>query len=169
MACRRPEPLHARHRLEDFQCGETALDDWLKRFARQAVAAETARVFVATTADDIETVIGYFAIAAAEVRPEDATPRTLKGQPQSRALPAVLLARLAGDARHRGLGLGASLLKDALLRSAEAADVIGARVLLVHAKHDGAKEFYRKYGFESSPTDPLNLQMLMKDVRAAIR
>lgn len=169
MAYRRPEPLQARHRLEDFQCGEAALDDWLKRFARQAIAAETARVYVATTADDTETVVGYFAIAAAEVRPEDATTRALKGQPQTRALPAVLLARLARDDRHRGAGLGASLLQDALLRSAEAANVLGARVLLVHAKHEKAREFYLKYGFESSPSDPLHLLLLMKDVRAAIR
>jgi len=81
-------------------------------------------------------------------------------------LPAILLARLAVDRRHQGVGLGRSLLQDVLLRCVEASEAIGARVLLVHAKHEGAKSWYLQYGFEESPTDPLHLQMLMKDVRA---
>jgi predicted N-acetyltransferase YhbS len=81
-------------------------------------------------------------------------------------VPAILLARLAVDHRHQRVGLGRSLLQDVLLRCLEAAEAIGARVLLVHAKHDAAKTWYRQYGFEASPTDPLHLMMLLKDVRA---
>jgi GNAT superfamily N-acetyltransferase len=80
-----------------------------------------------------------------------------------------LLARLARDERHVGQGLGPSLLQDALLRCNEAAIVIGARVLLVHAKHEKARAFYAKYGFEESPTDPLHLLMLLKDVRSYLK
>jgi GNAT superfamily N-acetyltransferase len=164
VAYRRPEPLGKHHRLDHFDCGEPALDDWLKRHALSAQASGSARVFV-TTLDDGQTVVGYYALAAAQVAPEDATARALKGQPRARPVPAILLARLAVDREHQGAGLGRSLLQDVLLRCVEAADAIGARVLLVHAKHDAAKAWYMQYDFEQSPTDPLHLMMLMKDVR----
>jgi GNAT superfamily N-acetyltransferase len=162
---KRPEPLGKHHRLDQFQCGEPALDEWLKRHARAAQASDSARVFV-TTLEDGETVVGYYALAAAQVAPEDATARALKGQPRARPLPAILLARLAVDQEHQGAGLGRSLLQDVLLRCVEAAEAIGARVLLVHAKHEAAKAWYMQYSFEESPTDPLHLLMLLKDVRA---
>lgn len=168
MAYRRPEPLAKHHRFDDFRCGEPALDDWLQRHAHAAQASDSARVFVATLEDGL-TVVGYYAIAAAHVAPEDATERALEGQPRARPAPAVLLARLAVDERHQGAGVGRSLLLDVLLRCVEAADVIGARVLLVHAKHDAAKAWYMQFDFEASPTDPLHLLMLLKDVRAFLR
>lgn len=165
MAYRRPEPLGKDHRLDEFRCGEPALDEWLTKHARAAQASGSARVFV-TTLEDGATVVGYYALAAAQVVPEAASPRALKGQPQSRSVPAILLARLAVDRQHQGSGLGRSLLRDVLLRCVGAAEAIGVRILLVHAKHEAAKAWYLPYGFEESPTDPLHLQMLMKDVRA---
>ena len=164
----RPEPLGKHHRLDEFRCGEPALEEWLKRHARAAHASDSARVFVATLADR-ETVVGYYAVAAAQVAPEAASARALKGQPRARPLPAILLARLAVDQDHQGAGLGRSLLQDALLRCAEAAEAIGARVLLVHAKHEAARACYMQHGFEESPTDPLHLLMLMKDIRMFLR
>jgi GNAT superfamily N-acetyltransferase len=168
VAYRRPEPLARHHELDDFACGEPALDEWLKKHARAANASESARVLVVTTDDDAATVVGYYALAAAQVAPADATERARKGQPSRRPVPAVLLGRLAVDHRHQGAGLGGSLLQDVLLRCVEAADAIGVRVLLVHAKHERAKAWYEQYGFEESPTDPLHLMMLMKDVRASV-
>jgi GNAT superfamily N-acetyltransferase len=168
VAYRPPEPLEKRHSLDDFDCGEPALDDWLKRHARSAHAAGSARVFV-TTLDDGATVVGYYALAVAQVAPEDATERALKGQPRARPLPAILLARLAVDQRHQRAGLGRSLLQDVMLRCLDAAEAIGARVLLVHAKHEAAKAWYAQYGFEESPTDPLHLLMLLKDMRAFVQ
>ena len=168
MAYKRPEPLGKRHRLDQFQCGEPALDEWLKRHAHAAQASDSARVFV-TTLEDGETVVGYYALAAAQVAPEDATARALKGQPRARPVPAILLARLAVDSEHQGAGLGRSLLQDVLLRCVDAADAIGARILLVHAKHEAARAWYMQYDFEESPTDPLHLMMLMKDVRAFLQ
>ena len=167
MAYRRPEPLAKQHRVDDFGCGEPALDDWLKRHALGAQASGSARVFV-TTLDDGETVVGYYALAAAQVAPEEVTVRALKGQPGARPIPAILMARLAVDSDHQGAGLGRSLLQDVLLRCVDAAEAIGARVLLVHAKHEAAKAWYRQFDFEESPTDPLHLMMLMKDVRAFV-
>ena len=168
MAYRPPEPLEKQHRLEEFDCSEPALDEWLKRHARGAQAARSARVFV-TTLEDGETVVGYYALAAAQVAPEEATERACKGQPQARSVPAILLARLAVDRAHQRAGLGRSLLQDVLLRCLDAAEAIGARVLLVHAKHDAAKAWHMQCGFEESPTDPLHLMMLLKDVRALLQ
>jgi GNAT superfamily N-acetyltransferase len=163
VAYRRPEPLAKQHHLDQFDCGEPALDDWLKRHARDAQASGSARVFVASLED------GENVLAAAQVAPDEATDRALKGQPRARPVPAILLARLAVDQTHQRAGLGRSLLQDALLRCLEAAQAIGARVLLVHAKHDAAKAWYLQYGFEESPTDPLHLMMLLKDVRAFLQ
>ncbi|MHB1244104.1 MAG: GNAT family N-acetyltransferase [Gaiellaceae bacterium] len=154
--------------MDEFDCGEPALDEWLKRHARAAQASDSARVFVVTLEDE-QTVVGYYALAAAQVAPGDATARALKGQPRARPVSAILLARLAVDRNHQGVGLGRSLLQDVLLRCVDAADAIGARVLLVHAKHAAAKAWYMNYGFDESPTDPLHLLMLMKDVRAFLQ
>src|SRR5215211_5343323 len=113
MAYKRPEPLGKQHRLDQFQCGEPALDQWLKRHARAAQASDSARVFVVTLEDE-QTVVGYYALAAAQVAPGDATARALKGQPRARPVSAILLARLAVDRNHQGTGLGRSLLQDVL-------------------------------------------------------
>jgi ribosomal protein S18 acetylase RimI-like enzyme len=165
---RHPEPLAKHHRLDGFQCGEPALDEWLKRHARAAHASDSARVHVVTL-EDGGTVVGYYALAAAQVAPDKLTARALKGQQRARPVPAILLARLAVDRDHQSAGLGRSLLQDVLLRCVEAAEAIAARVLLVHAKHDAAKAWYVQYGFEESPTDPLHLLMLLKDVRAFLQ
>ena len=162
MPYRRPERLARTHELDDFDCGEPALDEWLKRHARAADASESARVFVVT--EDGVTVLAYYALAAAQIEPRSATARALKGQP-ARPIPAILLARLAVDRGHQSRGLGRSLLQDVMLRCVAAADEIGVRVLLVHAKHERAKQWYERYGFEESPTDPLHVMLLMKDLR----
>jgi GNAT superfamily N-acetyltransferase len=104
VAYRRPEPLSRKHRLDEFTCGEPTLDEWLQRHARESQASDSARVYV-TTSEDRETVVGYYALAAAQVAPQDATARALKGQPQARPVPAIVLARLAVDQRHQRAGL----------------------------------------------------------------
>jgi GNAT superfamily N-acetyltransferase len=159
-------PLTRRHDLADFESGEPALDDWLKRHALQAERSGSAKVLVSTE-DDGTAVVGYYALAGASITREEASGRAGHGQPDP--IPAVLLGRLAVDRRHHGRGLGRSLLMDALARTAEAAARVGVRVFLVHALHDEAKAFYMRYGFEESPLDDLTLMMLMKDVRMTLR
>lgn len=163
VAYSRPQSLERGHKREGFACGEPELDRWLTDHALGAQSAGSARVFVST---DGRRVVGYYALAAAELRPEQASERVLKGQPRKRAVPAVLLARLAVDAAHQGKGLGRSLLQDAMLRANDAADELGIRVMLVHAKHEIASRWYKRFGFEESPTDALHLVLLMKDLRA---
>jgi predicted N-acetyltransferase YhbS len=158
-----PEPLRGRHRTEEFECGEDSLDIWIEKHARQAEASGSARVFVTT--DDDERVVGFYALAAASVAPKDATGRLMQGQSGHQPVPAILIARLAVDLDHQGNQVGRSLLRDALLRSATAADSIGARGVIVHAISADAAHFYERFGFERSPTDPRHLILLMKDLR----
>jgi GNAT superfamily N-acetyltransferase len=164
----RPEPLEAHHELASFDCGEPALDQWLARHARASHASGAARVFVTTHSDAPARVVGYYALAAAQVEPAAATARLLKGQPRERAVPVVLLARLAVDRAHQRQHVGRSLLRDAMLRVVQASDPVGIRALLVHAKHEQARAWYTQYGFESSPTDPLHLVLLLKDIKKVL-
>lgn len=158
-----PEPLQGKHGTEGFGCGEPALDAWIEKHARQAEASGSARVFVTT--DDGEKVAGFYALSAASVGPGDATERLLKGQPKQQAVPVILVGRLAVASDHQGKQVGRSLLQDALLRCATAAESIGARGVIVHAISDDAVAFYERFGFEASPTDPHHLILLMKDLR----
>lgn len=163
---RGPEELERSHRLEGFDCGTESLDTWLIDHARSAASVGSARTFVIDD-KDLGRVVGYHALAASSIRPQDATARAARGMPRH-PLPAALLARLAVDTTVQGRGLGAWLLRDAMLRTLSAAESMGIRVLLVHAIDTQARSFYEHHGFEASPTDPLNLQILTKDIRAAV-
>jgi len=157
----RPEPLRGKHDLAGFCSGEDSLDNWLHRYSRHAEAAGSARVFVTSDGD---RVVGYYALAVGQVEPSAATERLLKGQPAKRPVPVVILARLAVDHGHQGHGVGRSLLQDALLRCAGAAESVGIRALVAHANED-ASGFYDRFGFEASPTDPLHRILLLADLK----
>jgi len=116
--------------------------------------------------DDQERVVGYHALTAASIAHGVATRRTAKGMPRH-AIPATLLARLAVDTSVRGRGIGSWLLRDAMLRTLSAAESVGMRVLLAHARDDKARTFYERHGFERSPTDALNLQPVRVDALKA--
>ena len=160
-----PEPLTAPHDVSNFDCGKQELTDWMRRYALQNQQAGAARVYVVHRAG---RVVGYYALAAGSVEPEEAPERAKKGLARH-PIPVILLARLAVDVSEQGQGLGAALLKDALSRSASAADEIGARAVLVHAKDGEAQGFYLHFDFEPSPTDPLHLFLLMKDLRGILK
>jgi ribosomal protein S18 acetylase RimI-like enzyme len=110
-----------------------------------------------------EKLVGYYALAIGQVAPSDATERLLKGQPSKRPIPVLLIARLAVDRQYQGHGIGTSLLQDALLRCAAAAEIVGVRAVAAHA-NEYASGFYDQFGFEASPTDPLHRILLMKDL-----
>jgi GNAT superfamily N-acetyltransferase len=162
-----PVALTAEHDTATFDCGVASLNTWLIRHALQAAAVGSARAFVVTDANQARRVVGYHALTVASIEHRQATARAKKGMPRH-PIPAVLLARLAVDRSVAGRGLGAWLVRDAMLRTLTAADELGIRVLLVHAIDDTARAFYEHFGFERSPTDPLNLQLLIKDLRASV-
>lgn len=83
-------------------------------------------------------------------------------------VPVILLSRLAVDHTEQGAGLGRNLLRDTILRSVDAAEIVGVRALVVHALNDRTRAFYAHFDFEPSPTDPLHLLLLVKDARALL-
>jgi GNAT superfamily N-acetyltransferase len=159
------ELLSAAHRTEGFDCGKPELTEYLQRHALMNQGAGGARTYVVHRD---QVVVGYYSLAAGSVEPENA-PRRVKAGLGQYQIPVILLARLAIDLSEQGKGLGAALLRDALLRIAGAAGQIGVRAVLVHAIDEEAKAFYRRFDFEESPTDPLHLMLLMKDLRALLR
>jgi predicted N-acetyltransferase YhbS len=158
----KPAPITAAHEVKGFDCGNTALNEFLHKYALASAAAGLARTFVATIKDQ-PTVIGYFSIAAGAVEREAATERVAKGTPKH-AIPVVLLARLAVDLRYKGQRVGEGLLKEALLKILEASSIIGVRCVLVHAKDQKAASFYAKYGFVPSPSNSFHMILILKDI-----
>ncbi|HJW74919.1 MAG TPA: GNAT family N-acetyltransferase [Thermoleophilia bacterium] len=159
-----PILLDASHLVDGFDCGVVALNDYIARQALSDQRAEKSRTFVAARGG---RVVAYHSLAAASVAADDATERVAKGQ-GCHEIPAILIARFAVDVSEQGHGIGRAMLIDALARSERAADIVGVRVVLVHAKDDRARAFYLHHDFEPSPTDPLHLMMLMKDVRSTL-
>jgi GNAT superfamily N-acetyltransferase len=159
------EKLRRAHDPSAFDCGEPSLNDWLRRYAWQNQAADVARTYVVHRAN---RVVGYFSLAYGSVQWEEAPERIAKGLARY-PVPVILIARLAVDRREAGRGLGKAMLKDALLRIKAAADIAGARAVLVHAINERARAFYEHFEFERSPVDDLTLMLLMKDLRALLR
>jgi predicted N-acetyltransferase YhbS len=157
-----PVPLDASHDREAFDCGVEPLNDYLHKYALQNQQNRSARSYVATRG---ARVVGYYTLAAGSVGRADTPDRVTKGL-ANHPVPVILLARLAVDRSEQGQGLGKGLLKDAFRRVIQAADLIGCRALLVHAKDESAKAFYEKFGFVPSPTHPLHLFLLVKDILA---
>jgi GNAT superfamily N-acetyltransferase len=155
-------PLRRGHRLEAFSSGAEELDDWLRRFARVADAAGTARTYV--LADEDDRVLGYYALTPGAVSRRDLPQRRAQGMP-AHPIGVILLARLAVDRSLQGQGYGRALVADAAVRTLQAGDLVGARAMLVHARDDQAAGFYERLGFVRSPTDPLHLIVLIKDLR----
>lgn len=150
-----PQPLSPDHTVEEFNCGEPSLDDWLKRRALANHQSGASRTFVVIDAE--RRVAGYYALAAGAVSHREATGSVRRNMPEP--IPVMVLARLAVDGRAQGMKLGASLLRDALLRTQAVAERAGIRALVVHALHEPARDFYAHHGFQPSPMHPLTLML----------
>jgi GNAT superfamily N-acetyltransferase len=158
-----PEHLTPAHDLTAFDSGIPALDGWLKRRALANEEAGGSRTYVACAGG---RVVGYYALATGGVAHESATGRVRRNMPDP--IPVIVLARLAVDRAYQGRGLGAGLLRDAILRVLQAAEVGGIRAILVHAVSEEAKRFYERHGFVESPIDPMTLMITVADARRAL-
>lgn len=161
------QKLAPSHDVSEFDCGNPALNQFLQRFALVNQKANSSQTYIScevTTA----RVAGFYSLAVGSVEQAAATGRLGKGL-AGYPVPVMILARLAVDRRFQGVGLGRALLKDALLRTAQAADIAGIRAILVHAKDDAARDWYLQWGFEPSPTDPYHLFLLIKDLLALLK
>ena len=157
-----PEPLSSAHRLDEFDCGESVLDEWLRRRAMTNQLSGGSRTFVVVDQDNL--VCGYYAMAAGAVSHQMATSAVRRNMPDP--VPVMVLARLAVDRRAQGVHLGAALLQDAVNRAVGVSLNAGVRALLVHALHDRAKQFYEYYGFQVSPAHPMTLMLRLSSVKA---
>jgi GNAT superfamily N-acetyltransferase len=160
----RIEKLQAHHAVEVFDCGNRDLNRFLQQYALKNQSSGASTTYVGLVD---RTVIGYYSLAVGSVEYEQATERLTKGLAHH-PIPVMLLARLAVDRQWQKKGIGAGLLKDAMLRTLQAADIVGIRALVVHAKDNNAKLFYQRFDFISSPSDPLHLLILLKDVRKIV-
>jgi GNAT superfamily N-acetyltransferase len=158
------QKLTAQDRVDDFCCGRPELDIYLKRFALMNQKSGSATTYILK---HDKTVIGYYSLAVGSVEHRTAPSRMMKGLAKH-PIPVMLLARLAVSDKFQRQGLGQVLLRDALARTIQAGDIAGIRALLVHAKDDEARNWYLAQGFYPSPTDPLHLFVLLKDVAALL-
>ena len=161
MSLRGPEPLGPQHRLEGFDCGKPALNDWLLRHARQAQGSGSAKTFVVV---DDDRVAGYFSLTVGQIDTLDAPERIRKGMGQY-PLPVVILARLAVSTTDQGRGIGIGLLQEAIRRTMLIAEHAGIRAILTHPIDEDATRFYTRFGFIASPLREQQLLLLLKDAR----
>ena len=161
-----PEPLAPLHRLDGFDCGKPALNDWLLRHARQAQTSGSARTFVVV--EDDQRVAGYFSLTVGQVDTLEAPERMRQGMGQY-PLPVVILARMAVSARDQGRGVGLGMLQDAITRTLLIAEQAGIRAMLTHPIDEEAARFYTRFGFVASPLREKQLLLLLKDAKKVIR
>lgn len=161
---RRVEKLRRDHVVEGFDCGNEPLNRYLVRFALQNQLAGAAQTYVGIAG---EIIVGYHSLTVGQVSLESSPERLKKGLAQYPVL-IMLLARLAVARHWQGGGVGKALLRGAMQRTLQAADFAGIRALAVHAKDEDARRFYSHFDFIASPTDPLHLFVLLKDVRRLI-
>lgn len=159
-----PEHLTPHHDLAAFDSGVAALDDWLKRHALTNEQTGGSRTYVVVEG---RRVVGYYALATGGVARAAATGRVRRNMPDP--VPVMIIGRLAVDQAYQDRGLGAGLLRDAVLRTLQAGELGGIRAILVHAISEEAKRFHERHGFVASPIDPMTLMITIADAKRALR
>jgi GNAT superfamily N-acetyltransferase len=162
-----PVPLSSDHKLDRFECGKPALDQWLRAHAldNEDKASRT-YVVTARVGEDAGAVIAYYTLAYGSVVRSEVPKKIRQGLPNP--IPVMVLGRLAVDRRHSGKGLGHSLLREAMQRTLEAAQIAGLRALIVHALDDDAVGFYAKYGFQVFPAGTRTLFLPLETLRGSL-
>ena len=160
-----PFSIDGSYDLDSFDCGVDLLNVYLKKYALQNHRNSSSRTYVAIK--DEKKVVGYFSLAYGSVEHSTTPPRISQGLGRY-PVPVLILTRLAVDKSCQQIGLGKALLKQALLKALNASEIAGLRAVVVHAKDDNARRFYEKFGFSSSPLDPLHLFLLLKDVKKSL-
>jgi GNAT superfamily N-acetyltransferase len=156
-----PEALSAHHILTHFDCGHHTLNDWLKQRANKNEASGASRTYVVC---HLNHVIAFYTLATGAVQCADAPGRIRRNMPDP--IPVMVLGRLAVHREWQKKGLGGDLLADAVKRTLQAAAIVGIRALVVHALSEEAKRFYEQFGFQPSPTDPMDLMITLNDAHA---
>ncbi len=165
MAFLQPRLLDKADPVSGFDCGSEELNRFIERYAYQSQQSQGARTYVSLSVDG--KLAGFYTLAYGSVEYDTVPERTRKGLARH-DVPVMVLARLAVAKEFQGAGLGKQLLRDALLRTLQAADIAGLRAVIVHAKDESAKRFYERFRFEPFPSEPFKLALLLKDLRAVV-
>ncbi len=158
-----PGKLRADHDLSAFECGEPALDDWLRRRALRNQESGASRTYLVCAG---KQVAGYYALAVGAVAHADAPSRVRRNMPDP--VPVMVIGRLAVHQKVQGRGIGPSLLRDAVLRTLQASEIAGIRAILVHAISEQARKFYVECGFAASPVDPMTLMITVAEAAKSL-
>jgi GNAT superfamily N-acetyltransferase len=158
-----PEPIKPEHQIEDFDSGNPELDDWLRKRAFKNESSGTSRTYVVTVE---QKVIAYYCLANGSILNTNAPGRIRRNMPDS--IPVMVIGRLAVDHNWHSQGIGRGLVRDAVLRTLQAAKIAGIRAILVHAISEQAKQFYSKCGFIPSPLSSMTLMIVITDAKDAL-
>ena len=161
MSLSAPAPLNRKHILSGFDCGNTALNEWLIRHSMQSQGSGAAKTFVVA---DAARVVGYFSLTVGHIDTLEAPERIRKGM-GSFPIPVVILARLAVSKANQGVGIGRGMLQDAIRRTLTISEQAGIRAMLTHPIDAEAERFYLRFGFVPSPLRKGQLLLLLKDAR----
>jgi GNAT superfamily N-acetyltransferase len=157
-----PEKLRADHDVSRFECGEPSLDDWLRRRALQNEESGVSRTYVVCAG---QQVVGYYALAVGAVAHLQTPGRVRRNMPDP--IPIMVIGRSAVRKDYQGRRIGPALLRDAVLRTLQAADIAGIRAILAHAISERARQFYGERGFIISPMDPMTLMITVSEALKA--
>lgn len=154
-----PCPLGLHHDLSQFDCGKASLNDWLQRRALKNQTSHASRTYVVLRGD---VVVGYYCLAAGSVALVEAAPGLRRNMPDP--IPVMVLGRLGVQVTCKGNGVGPGMLRDAVMRTLQAAEIAGVAGLLVHALDEDAAGFYLKYGFKRSPINELTMMLTTREM-----
>ncbi len=162
------EPISKRHDREAFDCGEAALNDFLRRYARKNHELGGAKSFLAVDDADNNTIFGFYSLSPASID-YARTPEIVRCGLARYDVPAFRLARLAVDRRVQGQGLGGQLLLAAGRRCLLVSAEVGGVALLIDAKNERVAAWYAGYGAIPLLDGPLSLMLPLRTVEAALR
>jgi GNAT superfamily N-acetyltransferase len=158
-----PQPIKSDYRLEDFDCGNSELNEWLKKRAFKNESSGASRTYIVTVE---QKIIAYYCLASGSIINAAATGKVRRNMPDP--IPVMVIGRLAVDQNWQGKGIGYALVRDAVLRTLQVSAIVGIRAILVHALNEEAKQFYEKCGFTASPIAPMTLMISIADAKVSL-
>lgn len=158
-----PQRISSGHILENFDCGETSLNNWLKKRAFKNDVGDASRTYVVCCNN---LVVAFYSLHLGAIQHSEAVRKIKRNMPDP--IPAIVLGRLAVDVNHQGQGLAKALMKDMFLRAIQVSDLAGTKAILVKALNDKVTAFYQSFGFVQSKSDSLLLMKAIAEVRASI-
>ena len=158
-----PEKINPSHQVDQFDCRNIQLNNWLKHRAFKNEIQGASRTYVVTVEN---VVVAYYCLANGAIAQTLSTGKVKRNMPDP--IPVMIIGRLAVDLNWQGKRVGKALLRDAILRTLQASEIAGIRAILVEAISEEAKLFYEKCGFTVSPIAPMTLMITINDAISSL-